>query len=178
MSSEERIVARERRWQGKIFSVETLDVALPDGSSAYREIVRHTGGAAAAAVRDGRICLVKQYRVALGRETLELPAGKIEAGETGESCAARELKEEAGIIAESLVRIAYAHGSPGFTDEHTEIFLARGLTDDVPDPDEGELIDAVWLPVDEALAMVRCGEITDAKTIIALFAVAGDCVKG
>ncbi|MBP3885504.1 MAG: NUDIX hydrolase, partial [Olsenella sp.] len=73
----ERVESSQTRWTGKIFSTLTYDVRLPDGSLGYREIVRHHGGAGVCAVREGRICLVRQYRVALGRMTLEIPAGKL-----------------------------------------------------------------------------------------------------
>lgn len=164
----ERIVKRTRQWSGKIFTVDTLDVELHDGTHGYREIVNHHGGAAVVAVQDGRICLVRQYRVALGRMTLELPAGKLEEDESGQKCAARELAEETGLCAETFELLGVSEGSPGFTNEHTEIFLARGLSQGGTHPDEGEFVNTVWMDVDEVLAKIRAGEIRDAKTIVGL----------
>ena len=164
----ERIVDRTRQWTGRIFSVDTLDVELTDGSHGYREIVNHHGGAGVVAVRDGKVCLVRQYRVALGRMTLEIPAGKLEEDEPGEACAARELSEETGLVAERFELLGISEGSPGFTNEHTEIYLARGLTQADEHPDEGEFVDAVWLDMDAAIAAVRAGDIRDAKTIVGL----------
>ena len=164
----ERVAGRTRQWTGKIFSVDTLDVELSDGSHGYREIVNHHGGAGVVAVHDGRVCLVRQYRVALGRMTLEIPAGKIDGSETGADCAARELSEETGLVAEELVLLGVSEGSPGFTNEHTEIFLARGLSQADEHPDEGEFVNTVWVGVDEAIAAVRAGLIRDAKTSLGL----------
>ena len=164
----ERVVERTRRWTGRIFSVDTLDVELSDGSRGYREIVNHHGGAGVVAVRDGKVCLVRQYRVALGRMTLEIPAGKIDGDETGATCAARELSEETGLTAEELVPLGVCEGAVGFTDEHTEIFLAKGLSQDEDHPDEGEFVNTVWVGFDEALSAVREGRIRDAKTALGL----------
>jgi len=169
----ERVVSRTSQWQGNIFSVETLDVELSDGSHGYREVVRHHGGAAVCAVRDGRICLVRQYRVALGCATLEIPAGKIEGDEDPAVCAARELGEETGLVARELTLLARSNGSPGFTDEMTHIYLAHGLSRHEAHPDEGEFVDVAWMPLADALGEVRRGAITDAKTIIAILSVAG-----
>lgn len=164
----ERVCGRTRRWTGRIFSVDTLDVELSDGSHGYREIVNHHGGAGVVAVRDGKVCLVRQYRVALGRMTLEIPAGKIDGDESGASCAARELSEETGLTAEELVPLGVCEGAVGFTDEHTEIFLAKGLSQDEEHPDEGEFVNVAWVGFDEALAAVREGRIRDAKTALGL----------
>lgn len=164
----ERVVKRTRQWEGRIFSVDTLDVELFDESHGYREIVNHHGGAGVVAVMGGRVCLVRQYRVALGRMTLEIPAGKIDGDETGASCASRELSEETGLVAEELIPLGIAEGSPGFTNEHTEIFLAKGLSLKEEHPDEGEYINIVWVDLDEAIAAVRAGELRDAKTCLGL----------
>ena len=169
----ERVVADETMFSGRIFSVRVLDVELSDGSHGYREIVNHHGGAGVVAVVDGKICLVRQYRVALGRMTLEIPAGKLEEGEEADACAARELAEETGLIAERLELVAMSWGSPGFTDECTRVFVAHGLTQGPMHPDEGEFVRRVWLPLEDVVAAIRAGLICDAKTIIGTFAVVG-----
>lgn len=166
----ERVVAREPQWHGRIFDVERLRVELPDGSSGEREVVRHHGGAGVVAVRDGRICLVRQHRVVVGRVTLEIPAGKVDPGEAPEDAAARELREEAGLVAGRLVPLLTSLASPGFTDEHTHVFLAEGLSDVARDPDEGELLDVAWLEGDAVVAAVLSGELQDSKTVAGVLA--------
>ena len=166
-SLEEPIRSSRLRWEGRIFSAMTLDVDLPDGTVGYREIVRHHGGCGVCAVRDGRICLVRQYRVALGRHTLEIPAGKLDGGEEPLDCAARELLEETGLVAESLELVAHSAGSPGFTDESTHIYLAHGLEAHPARPDEGEFVDVLWVDLADVLDAIAQGVIIDSKTIIA-----------
>ena len=166
----ERVVIDEHVWQGKIFAVDHLEVELSDGSHAWREVVHHHGGAGVVAIQDDRVCLVRQYRVVLGRVTLEIPAGKLEGGEQGEKCAARELAEETGLHAEKLVHLATVLGSPGFTDEHTEVFLAQGLSQGAARPDEGEVLRVVWLPVDEVVQAISAGLIQDGKTVTGVLA--------
>ena len=168
---EEKIFDDRLRWRGEIFEARTLDVELSDGTTGYREIVRHHGGAGVVALDDdGRICLVRQYRVALGRMTLEIPAGKFEAGETGVSCAARELSEETGLLADRLEPLVRVLGSPGFTDEHTEVFLARDLRQGDASPDEGELVSSIWVPLESVVEAALQGLIQDGKTVSGVLA--------
>ena len=166
----EEVVRRERPWEGRIFSVELLEVELSDGSRDGRELVRHHGGAGVVAVRDGSVCLVRQYRVALGRMTLEIPAGKVDPSEPRDVCAARELTEETGLVAGRLELLTESYGAPGFTDEHTSVYFAHGLTQGEASPDEGEFLNVVWVPVDDALAAIRAGLIDDAKTVSGILA--------
>ena len=164
----EEVMATHTQWEGRIFSAQTLDVRLSDGSRATRETVSHHGGAGVCAVREGRICLVRQWRVALDRMTLEIPAGKLDAGEEPAACAARELEEETGLVAERLVPVATAVGSPGFSNEATHIFHALGLSQGVAHPDAGECVDVVWLPLADVERAIGEGLIIDSKTIIAI----------
>lgn len=168
----EETVDDEIKWKGRIFSADLLKVRLPDGSYGTREIARHHGGCGVAAFREGKLCLVRQYRVALGRMTLEIPAGKLEMGEEPVVCAARELREETGLVTDELVPLAVSAGSIGFTNEATRVFLARGLHQSASHPDEGEFVSVVWLPLEDVLAGVRAGLIQDSKTIIAAQALA------
>lgn len=158
------------RWKGNIFEVAQLDVTQPDGTPGVRDIVWHHGGAGVCAIRDGKMCLVRQWRVALGRMTLEIPAGKIDPGEDPAVCAARELTEETGLVAERLEFVASSAGAPGFTNERTRIFLAHGLSAHPAHPDPDEFVDVVWVPVKDVLAATKLGVIKDAKTIIAAYA--------
>ena len=167
----ERIETRETQWRCGIYAAEKWMVTQPDGALGERDIVLHNGGAGVCVVRDGKMCLVRQYRVALGRMSLEIPAGKIDPKEDPAVCAARELTEETGLVAERLVPIAISRSAPGFTNEATRIFYAEGVSQHPAHPDSDEFVDVVWVPVDEVVAAVRAGLIEDAKTVIsALFA--------
>ena len=166
----EQVVDTERPWEGKIFSVEHLRVELSDGSLDWREIVRHNGGAGVVAVRDGCVCLVRQYRVALGCMTLEIPAGKVDPAERRDVCAARELTEETGLIAERLELLTESYGAPGFTNEHTSVYFAHGISQGEARLDEGEFLNVIWVPVDDAVAAIREGLIQDAKTVEGILA--------
>lgn len=168
----EEIEHTKHIWDGKIFSVERLDVRLSDGEAGWREIVRHHGGAGVCAVIDNKICLVRQYRVALGRMSLEIPAGKIDPGEDPAICAARELTEETGLVAKRLTHLATTAGAPGFNNEKTRIFVAHGLTQGEATPDEGELVDVVWIPVPDMVEAIGAGLIEDAKTVVSVLAAA------
>lgn len=166
----ERVVREERPWSGLIFSVELDEVELADGTRSRRDLVRHHGGAGVVAVRDGRVCLVRQWRVALGRMTLEIPAGKVDPGEDRAACAGRELAEETGLLAERLEPLVESYGSPGFTDEHTSVYLARCLSQGEAHPDAGEFVNVVWVDLDAALEAIRLGLLDDAKTVMGILA--------
>lgn len=167
---EEKVVAEHPRWEGSIFKVSQLDVEQPDHTPGVRDIVWHHGGAGVAAVRDGKLCLVRQWRVALDRMTLEIPAGKIDAGEDPALCAARELAEETGLAAERLEYVASSAGAPGFTNERTRVFLAHGLSTHPAHPDPDEFVNVLWIPLQDVIEASRLGVIMDAKTIIGAYA--------
>ena len=141
-----------------------------EGAQTYtREVVWHNGGAAAVpCFDDGTVALVRQYRYPAGRFTLELPAGRIEAGERPEVCAARELEEELGVVADRLEPLSEFYTTPGFCSERLWVFLATGLRETAVNHDVDEIIEVVRLPLARALAMIASGEIDDAKTIIGL----------
>ena len=167
----ETVELREQRWHNPIFDAERWEVTQPDGQVGERDIVLHNGGAGVCVVREGKICLVRQYRVALGRMTLEIPAGKLDPGEDPAVCAARELTEETGLVAQRLIPIAVSCSAPGFTNEKTRVFYADGVSQHPAHPDSDEFVDVVWVPLDEVVAAVRAGIIEDAKTVVsALFA--------
>mgnify|MGYP001290177755 FL=1 len=163
----ERPLSCKRPWQGRVFDVEVSEVALPDGSYGYRELARHHGGAGVCVLCDGNMCLVRQWRISVGRMTLEIPAGKLNDGEDPAVCAARELQEETGLVAGSLEPLATSYGSIGFSDECTHIFLAHDVQKGHAHPDKGEFIELCWVPLDEVLTAVREAKISDSKTIIA-----------
>lgn len=167
---EEIELASELAFDGKLLQVYRDRVRLPDGKEAQREYVRHPGAVVVIAVLDnGKLLFERQYRYALRRAMLELPAGKIDAGEEILECAKRELREETGYEARDWRYVGVMHPCIGYSDEHIEIFLARGLAHVGDALDEHEFLDVLEVPLDDALAAVIDGRITDAKTITALF---------
>lgn len=154
-------------------AVET--VRLPDGSTVEREVVRHQDAVAVVPVLDdGRVLLLKQYRQPLRGHLLEIPAGKMDVeGETPEDVAHRELAEETGHRARELIWLTTFANSAGWTDERTHVFLARGVHEDAaPEGFEAEgeeaSMELVPFALDDALAAVRAGELSDAKTVVGL----------
>ena len=143
------------------------DVELPDGRNAVRDVVRHTGAVAIVALTDdGRICLVRQYRTALGRVTVEIPAGKLAPGEDPLECAERELLEETGMTAERMAFLTTIASSAGFCDELIHIYMATGLTFSKSSPDADEFINVDLVEVGELIDAVLDGRIEDAKTVV------------
>jgi ADP-ribose pyrophosphatase len=157
-------------YKGRIVHLTVEDVTLPNGHAMSLEIVRHPGAAAVAALDDqGRVTLLRQYRHAAGGYLWEVPAGKLDDGESPDTCAARELAEEVGLAAERLERMGSIVTTPGFTDEVIHLFVATGLRTVPNARGADEVIDTVTaVPLHEALAMVGRDEIRDAKTIAAL----------
>ena len=156
-------------YKGRLLHVLEDEVTLPDGRGARREYVRHPGAAAIVPFLDAAtVLLVRQYRYPLGRHFHEIPAGKIDAGETALQAAQRELKEECGCTAAEWVQLTTIHPCIGYSDERIELFAARGLTETGLAPDDGEFLESVPVKLDEAMRWLRDGLITDEKTIIGL----------
>jgi ADP-ribose pyrophosphatase len=157
-------------YEGRIVAVDVDRVRLGDGAETLREVVRHPGAVVVVPVRDdGCVLLERQFRYPVGQVLLELPAGKLDPGETPESCARRELAEEVGRAAAVWRPLARFFSAPGFCDEVMHCFLATGLMPmDGARPDPDERIEVVAMPLAEAIARVDSGEICDAKTIAAL----------
>ena len=145
-------------------------VELPDGRVLELEVVRHPGGAAAAAVDGaGRVCLLRQYRHAGGGWLWEVPAGKLDPGEEALVTAQRELEEEAGLRARRWESLGSILTTPGFCDERIHLYLARELEEVPAMPGEHELLEVHWVALTEALKWARDGRIEDAKTLVTLF---------
>ena len=156
-------------YRGLIADVSLHRVELPDGTRALREVVSHPGGVAILPVDgDENAYCVRQYRYAVGRHLLEAPAGKLEYGENPMECAVRELSEEVGMQAGRLVSLGEIYPSPGYCQETLYAYLALDLTFGAAHPDEGELLGVVKLPFRELKEMALSGEISDAKTVIAV----------
>jgi ADP-ribose pyrophosphatase len=168
-------VAEREVYSGRVVRLRLRELPAADGSVHLREIVEHAPGAAVLAVdADDRVLLVRQLRPAVGRELLELPAGIVEPGEEPIACALRELEEETGHTADQLEPLARFYTSPGFCTEELHVFLARGLRASAvrPSPDADEEVELVRVPLAEALAWLRRGELADAKTVVGLLAYA------
>ena len=171
-----RIAAERLEWTGRRVSAAILDVEGPDGAVHEREVIHHPGAVAAVPVHpDGTITLVRQYRAAVDAELWEIPAGLRDVpGEPTDQCAQRELAEEVGLRAGHLEHLVTFHNSPGFSDEAVVIYVATDL-ESVPDDRQGAEEQAMLVervPMAEARAMVADGRITDAKTVIAVLALA------
>jgi ADP-ribose pyrophosphatase len=158
-------------FRGKLLDVRLDRVLLPDGNEATREYVVHQGAAVVIPVLDsGDLLFERQFRYPLGRTFLEFPAGKIDPGEDGFATARRELLEETGHTATEWRHLGVMHPCVGYSSERIEIFLARGLREESGQQlDHGEFLDLLTLTLDSAMAAIRTGEITDAKTIAAMF---------
>ncbi len=158
-------------YQGRVFNTIVDEIEYDSGNKSVREVAEHPGGAVVLPLLDdGRIVFVYQYRYPLNQHVFELPAGKLDADEKPEICAARELKEETGFTADRLEKLTTIFTSPGFCNERLHIFLALGLHGGKQKLEEGELgLTLKYIPMNEAFHMVKTNEIVDAKTVVGLF---------
>ncbi len=165
---EEKLSSNEI-FKGRVFTVTVDEALLANGSVHRREVVHHTGGAGVVALNQaGEVALVRQFRYAVGKEMLEVPAGKIEPGEDPREGARRELREEAGVTAGVFQPFGTILPTCAYCTERIYLYLATQLSDAPRDLDEDELLDVLWLPLDEAVQRVMDGGIDDAKTVSAL----------
>lgn len=154
---------------GRVVSLRVDSVVLPNGHETDLEIVEHPGGAAVVAVDHlRRVCLLHQYRHAAGGWLDELPAGKLDPGEPPDATARRELAEEAGVQARDWTSLGQVVSSPGVFTEVVWLYLARGLAPVVAVPEDAEVFEVRWVPLQEALQRAMAGDIRDAKTVIGL----------
>ena len=163
-----RIVNSQKVFDGRVFKV-TVDTVSEGELTYQRDVVHHPGSAVIVPVHDdGTVVLVRQYRHPAVRYLLEVPAGTLADGEPPDAGAARELEEELGLVAEQLDKLSEFFVSPGFLEEKMWVYLATGLSEGKPNPDDDEVLEVVRLPIGDALEMITSGEIQDAKTIIGL----------
>ncbi len=156
-------------FQGKIFRVERTTQVAADGSEHPRQVVRHPGAVVILPVLDdGRICLLRNFRAAVDETLIELPAGTLEPGEEPQQTALRELAEETGYRADRIERLLSFYMSPGILDERMHLFLADRLHPGPSAPEPGERIEPLPCTWEEAMEMIRGGEIRDSKTLVGL----------
>lgn len=159
-------------YRGRVVTLRIDTIPTADGRSVRREVVEHHGAVAIVPMLDAcTVLLIRQFRQAVGETLIEVPAGTLEPGESPETCAARELEEEVGYRAERLTRLFSQYLAPGYSSEVLHVFLAEGLTQTAPDPDEDEAIEVAPTPLADVEAMILDGRIRDAKTIAAVLVV-------
>lgn len=160
---------RELAYRGRSISVWADEVELPNGRRVTLDVVRHPGAAAVVPfVSDEDVLLIRQFRHAAGGTIVEVPAGKLDAGEDPAVCAARELEEEAGQRAGRIERLGEIWTTPGFTDERIHLFAAFALEPVATRHEADEVIEVFRVPLLRALEMVWSGELSDAKSALAL----------
>ena len=169
MNLEEKTLDNSVVYDGKILKLVLKDVLLPNGKTAKREVVAHSGGVGVIALtKDDEILLVKQFRSPYEKTVMEIPAGKKEPGEDPLECGKRELLEETGFTAEEFIPLGELYPSPGYCGEIIHLFLAIGLNKSNQNLDEDEFLTVLKIPFSEALDMVMSGEICDSKTMVAI----------
>ncbi len=178
MIFEEKRVNSKKIYDGRILSLRVDTVTAPAGH-AYREIVEHNGAVAAVALTDeDEMLMVRQYRYACGRSVLEIPAGKIDDGETDPQAAMiRELKEETGYTAKSVRCLGKINPSVAYSEEIIHLFLMTGLTPGEQDLDDDEALEVEKIPFRDIYRMAGEGELIDSKTIAAVFMAAAQREK-
>lgn len=184
-SSEPGMIDRKPVHKGRIVDLSIDTVRFPNGQVGELEMIRHSGASAVLPVLsdpagdDPQILLIRQYRYAAGGYMLEVPAGRPDRpGEDWEVCARRELEEETGLRAGTLVKLTEIFTTPGFTDEKIHLFMATDLTEGTAKLDDDEFLDTEVLPLSRALELIRDGEIQDGKTICTILYAAGYVLGG
>ena len=166
-------ISSMRAYNGRVISLDIDEVRFPDGSIGSLEMVRHPGASAVVPLLDAdaddpEVLLIRQYRYAANGYLYEIPAGRLDVGESPMECAHRELSEETGYRAERVEQLFTMYTTPGFTDEKIHLFLATGLTAGESHREADEFMELVPTKMSRALSMIEQGEIQDAKTALAL----------
>lgn len=172
-------VSSRRIYSGRVLNLDLDTVRFPDGSEGELEMIRHPGASAIVPLlsdpdsEDPQILLIRQYRYAADGFLYEVPAGRLDAGETPHECAIRELREETGCTARQLEHVVTIYTTPGFTDERIHVFMATGLERGERHLEPDEFAEVETMPMSRALRMIRDSAIVDAKTAVALLYIAG-----
>ena len=176
MDLKETLLESQPAYDGKLLHVRLDTVQLPNGKTAFREVVRHPGAVVIVPIdSDGNLRLVRQFRYPCGRAVLEVPAGKLEPSEDPFAAAQRELSEETGARAGRWTELGRLLPTPGFCDELQHLYLARDLTFGETHPDEDEFLEQVTVPFEEAVAMAADGRLEDSKSVAAILRAAYLC---
>jgi ADP-ribose pyrophosphatase len=168
------LISSERRYQGRIIQLDLDTVEFPDGSTGQLEMIRHPGASAVVPILgdpqsdDPEVLLLRQFRHAADGLIWEIPAGRLDEGESPEECARRELAEETGMRAGRLERLTTIYTTPGFTDERIHLFLASGLDEGAHRREPDEFMEVSRFRWSQVTGMVEAGEVRDAKTLVAL----------
>lgn len=173
------LISSKRIHTGKIIKLDSDRIRYPDGSEAEVDMVRHPGASAIVPFlsdpegEDPQILLLRQYRYAADGYLYEIPAGRLDPGETPADCAARELKEETGCTARQMEPLITMVTTPGFTDERIHLFMATDLTHGESAREADEFADVIVMRLSEALELIQRGEIVDGKTALGILYAAG-----
>jgi ADP-ribose pyrophosphatase len=168
------LISTERLYTGRVVNLDRDTVRFPDGSTGQLEMLRHPGASAVVPflddprAADPRVLLIRQFRHAAEDFIWEVPAGRLDAGETPEACARRELEEETGMRAGAVERLTTIYTTPGFTDERIHLFLAHGLEAGPHRREADEFMEQHPMAWSAAMELVRIGAIQDAKTLTSL----------
>lgn len=163
-------ISTELAYDGHFLKVQRDTIRLPDGKISTREYIKHPGAVVILPLfDDGSILVERQFRYPMDQVFIEFPAGKIDPHEDPLDCAKRELQEETGYTATDWKFVATIHNAIAYSNEHLDIFLARGLTAGESKLDDGEFLETFKASISDMLAWVREGKITDVKTVIGTF---------
>jgi ADP-ribose pyrophosphatase len=168
------LLSTTRLYSGRIVNLDLDRVRFPDGSGGELEILRHPGASSVVPFldpprdADPRVVLIRQFRHAADGFIWEVPAGRLDPGESPETCAGRELEEETGMRARRLERLTTIHTTPGFTDERIHLFMAEGLEPGSHHREADEFMELHTLRWSEVLRLAEAGEIVDGKTLVSL----------
>lgn len=167
----EEILSEENIFEGHVVNLFVQEVKLPNGETSSREIIKHNGAVGIILVKNKKIALVRQWRSPMQKETLEIPAGKIDLGESDiKKVAERELREETGYIADDLIKVSEFFGSPGYSNELLYLFLAKNPSLEFNDLklDDDEFLNVEWKTMSEVKKEIDNKVICDAKTLLAI----------
>ncbi len=171
MNLTEEKIDGEYKYRGKIVKIRFDRVRLPDGKETTREVCEHPGGVAILPLNEkNEVVMVRQFRYTFGEVLLEIPAGKMDFdGEGHLECGLRELREETGITPKEMIYLGCVYPSPGILSEVLHLYLAKGLKEGAPSPDDDEYIDTEVIPFETLKRMIAENVVKDAKTIAAVF---------